>query len=404
MHFLERGVRLPRTSAPAPTHLPRQTRVAIPLSRGEAALVQVGQQVQAGEPIAEGGSGATPVHASIAGTVTAIAPRTCADGRRHPVVVIENEGPEPPEPDLHPRALADDLSDEALVDLLFEAGIRLPDGTPLADAVADAGPGLRTLIISAMDPEPGLCIQDAALRFQTEAVLSGVRVLQRLLRPAVSYLAAAKTQQEGLDAARRWAGSTLAIAAIPDLYPAGHPKLLAQRLGGLRPGESARSSGVLLLPATAAAACGSAVYLGLPVTQQAVAVTTPEGVHLFQAPLGTPVEAVLRAAEAGDGPVVLGGAMTGKLLENRSVPLEQGMEALLVGMGRIRPTAAACIRCGRCAAVCPMGLLPWRSQSRRQPRPEPECLRCGACRYACPAGLALPEAAVKRGKEVLEVG
>ena len=404
MQFLERGVRLARTPAPVPTHLPAQNRVAIPLSRGETALVRAGQQVRAGQPIAEGGAGAAPVHASISGTVTAIAPRTCADGRRHPVVVIEQGDAVPPEAEMQPRALADDLSDEALVELLYQAGIRLPDGTPLADAVADAGPGLRALIVSAMDPEPGLCVQDAAVRFQTEAVLSGVRVLQRLLRPAVSYLAAARTQVEALEAAGRWAGSTLTVAAIPDRYPAGHPRLLAQRLGGLRPGESARSSGLLVVPASAAAACGNAVYLGLPVTQQAVAVSTSQGVHLFQAPLGTPVEAVLRAADAGGGPVILGGAMTGRVLENRSVPMEQGMEALLVGMAGELPPRAACIRCGRCAAVCPMGLQPWRSQGRRQPRPEPDCLHCGACRYACPAGLPLPEAAVRRGKEVLEIG
>jgi polyferredoxin len=47
---------------------------------------------------------------------------------------------------------------------------------------------------------------------------------------------------------------------------------------------------------------------------------------------------------------------------------------------RYRFNADQCVRCGKCAAVCPMAIDPVAERNHA------ECVRCGNCRHACPRG------------------
>lgn len=398
------GIRLPQAQPEPPTALKGQERVVIPMQWGETALVRVGERVRLGQRIADGTGDMVPLHASISGHIAAVAPRTCADGKRYPAIVIENDGEERLDPSVRSRALLDEFSDELLLGLLFESGIRLPDGTPLASAVADAGPGLKTLIISAMDPEPWLYAEDAALAFDTEAALSGIRVLERLSHPETVVIAAGAHQKTAIGAVARWTGRRLRLAVMPDVYPTCHPQRLAELIGNVEAGQSCRTAGVLVLPVSAAAACGHAAYEGMPVTTQTVGVDWGTGRALFTAPVGTPVSAVLKAAGCDESNVILGGPMTGARLENLSVPLTKGMSGLTVLTESPAADKTACIRCGRCAAVCPVGLKPYLCQTRRAAQSFSACIRCGACQYSCPAGLPLMQSLNRRHKEVAGIG
>jgi ferredoxin len=53
----------------------------------------------------------------------------------------------------------------------------------------------------------------------------------------------------------------------------------------------------------------------------------------------------------------------------------------------------ACINCGRCTAVCPVG-APGSNGLRYEIDPE-KCVSCGACAQACRLGIIFPEGYVK---------
>lgn len=406
MYPWKRGARrLGVVEAPGPAMaLPPPAVVALPMLWGESALVRPGDFVCLGQRVADGGGETVPLHASVSGRVAAIAPRVCAGGRRCLAVILESDGAMTPDPAIRPRALLDELSDAALISLLFESGIRLPGGTPLAAAVADAGPGVQTLILSAMDLEPSLCAENGTLRFETEDVLCGLRVLERLMRPRRTVLAVSAAQKAAVQAAARWADEKLEVIAAPAIYPSGHPRQLAARIGGLAPGESGRSGGVLAVPVSAAAAAGRCVYQGMPAVRQTVCVAWEQGRTLVSAPLGTPLKAVIEAAGAGAGAPLLGGPMTGSALSETDVPLVKGMDGLTLLPPQKARRQTACIRCGRCEAVCPVGLQPWRSQRRGEARSFAGCIRCGACQFSCPANRALLRSMERQGKEAAGVG
>jgi len=97
--------------------------------------------------------------------------------------------------------------------------------------------------------------------------------------------------------------------------------------------------------------------------------------------------------------VVAGGPMMGFTIGDLDTPVTKGTSGLTVltheEVRAIEETA--CVRCGRCGEVCPMGLVPTRlalaarcgeaSLARRYY--VQACVECGCCAFACPAGIPL---------------
>jgi electron transport complex protein RnfC len=146
---------------------------------------------------------------------------------------------------------------------------------------------------------------------------------------------------------------------------------------------------------------------GVPALSRIVTVTG-SGVRRpanLEARIGTPVaELVAACGGYGDTPpaarLIAGGSLTGRALASDTVPVTKGLNCVLVATAADLPARAAqmpCIRCGDCAAVCPVGLLP--QQLHRAARADDpaglarfglaDCIECGCCDYVCPSAIPL---------------
>ena len=364
-----RGVPMGRAVTTPPTSLPQQERIILPLPRGETPLVRVGDPVSRGQRVADGNGDPLPIYAPVSGTVAALDTMELAAGGSCLALILQNDG-------LDTAADPLELPDDE--DALWDSGVRLPGGRPLAQAVTQAAPGLDTLILSAMDREPWHCTEDAALCLDADAVGAGLAFLNRLLHPRRTLLAVGAGQHQAAHAA---APLDCTVMTVPQRYPLSHPQLLAESLGRLPPGQPPQEGDVLVLPVSAVAAFGAALQ-GTPPIRQRVSVAWKRGHALIDAPMGAPLSAILEAAAAPDGPLLLGGPMTGSPLRHADGPLVPGITSLCVLPPRRHRNGTPCIRCGRCAAVCPMDRQPWLGIGH--------CLHCGACRYVCPAAGYTP--------------
>jgi electron transport complex protein RnfC len=217
-------------------------------------------------------------------------------------------------------------------------------------------------------------------------------------------------------AVRRYTGDTrVRIERMINDYPQPNPTLLLHALlrRPLRPGDLPTEAGVLLLDAAAAVGVGQALLfdtsspkalLGVADLRGAAS-THPDATHsphppvFIAAPPGTPMSAVLSAADLASGPFELrAGSPLRELTRSRdsSVTIDGELAHYLIDP-HPQPNPDPCIRCGWCVTGCPVNINPAGILQAAQAG-DPvaaercgisSCIECGICSYVCPSYLPL---------------
>ncbi|MBO4599422.1 MAG: 4Fe-4S dicluster domain-containing protein, partial [Bacteroidales bacterium] len=127
--------------------------------------------------------------------------------------------------------------------------------------------------------------------------------------------------------------------------------------------------------------------------------------HNYQVRIGITYNDIIKQAigelPATTGKVISGGTMMGKAVSNLSAPTTKGAASVLVmdEAEARRAPETNCIRCGKCANACPMGLEPYLfsalvKNNRVEEMQEHnilDCIECGCCFFSCPANKPLTD-------------
>jgi electron transport complex protein RnfC len=220
---------------------------------------------------------------------------------------------------------------------------------------------------------------------------------------------------EALERMRAAAADTdVEVMALRTKYPMGGEKQLIRAMvqrtvptGGLP-----LAVGVVVTNVGTSAAVARAVLRGKPLTHRVITVTgagirEPKNVL---APIGVSFAALIDFCGGfteDAARVIAGGPMMGFALGSLEVPVTKGTSGItiLTQTEVERAAETACIRCGRCVDVCPLGLVPTRialaARHRNWEQAERHhimaCMECGCCAYTCPASIPLVQL-IRSGK------
>jgi Na+-translocating ferredoxin:NAD+ oxidoreductase subunit C len=415
------GLHLPDNKALSLQQATRQAelpqRLVLPLQQHIGApaqpLVEVGQRVLKGEKIADSTAPVTaPLHAPTSGSVVEIGeyPIPHPSGLPGPCIVIEPDGKEAwcqlPEP------ITDYMQTEAqtLRQRIREAGIVGMGGATFPSAVKlNPGKPIKTLIINGAECEPYITCDDRLMQDHPQQVIEGVRILQHMLQSEECLIAIEDNKPEAILAMHNLVrdDEPIEVIRIPTLYPSGGEKQLIRILTGREVPSSGLPAqlGVICHNVATAAAIADAVLEGKPLISRLVTLTGAGIRHPgnFRTLIGTLASDLIAQAGGYQGnpqQLVLGGPMMGFDLASDTVPITKGANCLLCPtveeMPRPEP-AQACIRCGRCADVCPANLLPqqmyWYSRAKDLEKVQDynlfDCIECGCCSHVCPSHIPL---------------
>ena len=104
----------------------------------------------------------------------------------------------------------------------------------------------------------------------------------------------------------------------------------------------------------------------------------------------------------------------GLSLSSLDIPLQKTTNGLLLlsedPSERAQKQQTACLHCGRCARVCPMGLVPQQMAEAAEKKNYEryvkfhgtDCIACGCCTYTCPAKRPLTPTFKQAKAEILE--
>lgn len=380
--------------------------LVFPLPKGAQTLVAAGDPVLAGQPLSQGG---VPVHCSCSGTVKAVELRPALRGDAM-CVVVENDKRFRTAEGIGVRADWQEMSRSEILRRIGESGALGIDEKrfPSALKLTSLGPeDVSRVVVDGTDAEPIASADTDTLRTRGWGVAQGIRILLRLFPGAEGLVLIQENNGRTItcmDEVLSRSGGINVLPVAADSCPGDEAAIAAL----LSAGEE--KNRCLVLSPSAAYAVYEAVCLGTPAFRRVVTVagTAVKNPGNYLVRTGTSCEELLKAAGVKAGAAVkkavLGGSLTGTAIRSLDIPVEKGCGALLLFAEDEAETAGArateCIRCGRCARACPVGLMPMLMAKAAEKcdlkRYEKElygleCTMCGQCVLACPAKRPLTD-------------
>ncbi|MGB5256861.1 MAG: electron transport complex subunit RsxC [Woeseiaceae bacterium] len=420
---LHGGLRLPGHKAIATTSqiqdVPLPAQLILPITQhvGDPAqpVVGVGDPVLKGQVVArpEGTLGA-PVHASSSGTVVAIEPWPVSQrhGEKAPCIILDCDGEDRPLPvddsarhyaDLKPKELLAKILDGGIVGL---GGAVFPTAQKLMQARACS---IDYLLLNGVECEPYISCDDMLMRERAAEILSGAQILMHALQIESCFVVVESDKSVALrslaEAMTELQDDRLVLKQVPTIYPSGGEDQLVQLVTNreVPSGGLPTDVGCLVQNVGTAAAIHDWVVSHEPLISR-VTTVTGDGISNpmnVRARIGTTIADIVAFtggyAERADH-LFIGGPLTGKSISTDTVPLVKATNSILVvWKTSFKGRELACIRCGDCAAVCPVQLLPqqlyWHARGDNEDKLRDfgllDCIECGCCDLVCPSHIPL---------------
>jgi electron transport complex protein RnfC len=426
LHPMHGGIRLEDHKTESLTRglqqasLPPQLLIPIKQHIGSAnkALVNPGDRVLRGQLIAGSSSPiSAPLHAPTSGKIREIAahPVPHPSWQSETCIVIDVDG----EDEVFPRNTIDtqQLSTPELITRIGGAGIVGLGGAsfPTSPKISRGNDqGIDTLIINGVECEPYITCDDILMQVYADQVVNGIVWLQRLFKPASTLVAIEDNKPDAIKAMKQaLAGRNLDnsyVVEIPTIYPSGGEKQLIQILTGreIPQGKLAFDVGLFCQNVGTCVAISRALDQDEPLISRIVTLSG-DGIRQpgnWEVRLGTPISHLVELAggyvdRESRRHLVMGGPMMGFSLSGDQVPIVKASNNILIMRQQAIPRQpgdhAECIRCSKCADVCPVQLLPqqlyWHARARAYDKTEEfnlfDCIECGCCSAVCPSEIPL---------------
>ena len=377
-------------------------------------IVEVGERVLKGQKIANAdGYVSAPVHAPTSGKVIDISehPIPHPSGLRALSIVIETDGHDEW---IEYRAEQDytEINPSHLRNIIREAGVVGLGGAGFPSFIK-LNPGsqkkIKTLILNGVECEPYITCDDMLMREDPQAIIAGARIMRHALQAEECVIAIEDNKPQAYESVCKTAEGIdgLRVALVPTRYPQGSEKQLVKVITGKEVPSNglAVSIGVVCHNVSTAAAIYRAIHLGQPLISRMVTITgaavkRPRNLEVL---FGTPIEELLQQCDVESEQIerlVMGGPMMGFALHDTSLPVIKTTNCIIAATRKelgLDQAVMPCIRCGACADVCPVKLLPqqlyWHSRAKEFDKAQEydlfDCIECGCCSYVCPSNIPL---------------
>ncbi|WMJ23305.1 electron transport complex subunit RsxC [Paludicola sp. MB14-C6] len=388
--------------------IPIPSKVKIPMIQHMGApcspLVKVGDQVYVGQKIGESPEYfSVPIHASCSGVVKAIEDFNTPMGVSCKSVVIETDGQQTVDPEIKvPTANNKDefitaVKESGLVGL---GGAGFPTFIKLAYKDIDS---VKNLVINAAECEPYITADYRECLESTQNIVEGINLVKKHLNIENIYIGVEDNKPEAVQVLNKafHDSSDVKIVRLKTIYPQGAEKSIIYATCGIvvEEGKLPADHGVIVLNISTVGFIGSYMKTGMPLVSKRITVdgdfvSNPKNLRV---PIGIDIQTVLEYCNIKEeyGKVLMGGPMMGITVNDTLTPIIKNNNAIIVlsKEASIAPPTTACIRCGKCIAVCPLKLMPAKLEKAYDNKNVELlnelhislCINCGCCTYICPA-------------------
>lgn len=377
-------------------------------------VAAVGDTVKMGQIIGEAdGFISANVVSSVSGKVKAVEQRLLSSGVRAACVIIENDGKYEPVEGLGKDREYTALSKEEIRQIIKDAGIvgmggaGFPTNVKLTPKKEES---IDYVIVNGAECEPYLTSDYRLMLEKPEELVQGLRVVLSLFDHAKGVIAIEDNKPEAIVKLQYLTDSDpdIEVKVLKTKYPQGAERQIIYAVTG-------RKIHSRMLPADAGcivdnvqtilaiydAVCKCTPSMSRVMTLTGDAMAQPQN---YEVKFGMSHAEVLEEAgglKCEAQKLISGGPMMGMAMYDLDTPVMKTSSSILA-MSRdeaAQNEPTNCIRCGRCADVCPSHLVP-QMMAQAAERDDlayfeklhgMECYECGSCTYVCPAKRRLTQ-------------
>ena len=383
------------------------------IGKPAAPVVKKGDPVLVGQLIAQAdGFVSANIYSSCSGTVKGIEPRRTVTGTSTQAIVIENDGQFTLAEGIGAERDYEKMSGQEILDAVKWAGIvglggaGFPTNVKLMPKNPDE---IQYIIANGAECEPYITCDDQLMRSFPEEIVTGMKIVLKLF-PQAEGVILIEDNKPGAIASMEKAcqgSGKIRVLAVPTKYPQGGERSIISVVTGrhLKLGMLPADAGCIVDNVATLRAIYRAVCKTEPLYEKTITVTgdiVKNPRNLFVR-IGTSFSELLECAGGiKDGTEIrkafCGGPMMGFAMADLDTPVLKNNNALTVisydDVEETQKEMTACLRCGRCNRVCPLGLTPQlmavAAERKNYERYEKklyglECIACGSCTWVCPA-------------------
>ena len=398
-----------RIPTPSKVIIPMQMHIGAPCTP----VVKVGDTVAVGQLIGDSEKFVSaPIHASISGTVTAVGDIKMPNGTMQKAVTIESDGEMRLWEGIKPPVIN---SKEDFLKAVRDSGLVGLGGAGFPTHVKLNFPedkGIDTLVINAAECEPYITVDYRECIDNSWDILSAVYTIKDILGFKKVVIAAEDNKPEAFKILKKIADDeadtddSVKLMILESKYPQGAEKMMVQSATGRQvpPGKLPADVGCVVMNVGSVAFISRYLKTGKPLVTRSMtvdgsAIAEPKNIRV---PIGTSISDIIDFCggfKAEPAKIISGGPMMGMALVGTDFPVLKQNNAILAFAKEdaILKNETDCIRCGRCAAACPLSLTPTNIVRATKAKDTETlkrigvnvCMECGSCAYSCPAGKPL---------------
>jgi electron transport complex protein RnfC len=382
------------------------------IGKPAAPVVKKNDMVLAGQIIAAAdGFISANVISSCSGKVKAIERRLTGAGVEAPCIVIDNDGEYNTVPGVGEQCDYTTLSNAEIIDKVKAAGVVGLGGAafPTHVKMMPKDPSaIEYIIANGSECEPYITCDDQLMREHSDWIVGGLSIMLQLFPQAKAVICIEDNKPEAIAAMEKAISgdSRMSVMTLQTKFPQGGERNLVYAVTGkyMGSGDLPAVWGCIVDNVATLTAVYRAVCFNEPLMERGFTVTGDAVVNPgnFMVKIGTSMTEVLEAAgglkpDVDVKKLISGGSMMGMAIPDTEIPIIKGNSALVClthdEVEEAEEKMTACIRCGRCIHVCPMGLYPQQmavaAKRKDYDRYEKihglDCIACGSCTFICPA-------------------
>ena len=264
----------------------------------------------------------------------------------------------------------------------------------------------QIFIINAAECEPYLTCDEVLMQEKAREIILGVEVVSKILNADKVIFAIEDDKNLAIEKiTEQIKDKNIQLEIIPAKYPSGNTRQLIELLLNKRisPNLHLQDLGIVIHNVATIFAIYEAVFCGKALIERFITLSGEnlKKAQVIKTKIGTKAEDLINYCEGAkdNSSFVVGGPMMGTKIFSLNAGIFKTTAAILALPQMQEFEHLPCIRCSRCAEVCPLNLLPMQfyffAKANNQERLKQErifdCVECGLCAAVCPSKIPLTD-------------